>query len=130
VENDSANTHCGTSNYMAPEILAGKHYGSSVDIWSLGILIYFMLFGEQPFRSMNKENEIEKKCYKGFDLRKEIGTKKHGLDEESIGYLADFFRRVFVIEPTKRMGLNDMINHPVFRKEGLNKCQKDTLATL
>lgn len=43
---------------MAPEILAGKHYGTSVDFWSLGVLIYFMLFGEQPFRSMTKEVEI------------------------------------------------------------------------
>lgn len=58
VENDSAETHCGTTYYMAPEILAGRHYGTSVDFWSLGVLMYFMLFGEQPFRSMTKDIEI------------------------------------------------------------------------
>jgi serine/threonine protein kinase len=29
---------------MAPEILQNKPYGISVDLWSLGVVMYFMLF--------------------------------------------------------------------------------------
>jgi serine/threonine protein kinase len=36
---------CGTAEYMAPEVLLGKEYSCSVDMWSLGILIYEMLTG-------------------------------------------------------------------------------------
>jgi len=38
-------TLCGTSDYLAPEVVKGEKYGKSVDIWCLGILLYEMLFG-------------------------------------------------------------------------------------
>jgi serine/threonine protein kinase len=45
-----AKTHCGTEKYMAPEIISNSYYGISVDIWALGVLFYFMLFAEYPFK--------------------------------------------------------------------------------
>ena len=43
------NTICGTASYMAPEILKGSSYNKSVDIWSIGIILYELLFGANPF---------------------------------------------------------------------------------
>ena len=40
----------GTPYYIAPEILYKKKYGSAVDIWSLGILTYFLIDGDVPFQ--------------------------------------------------------------------------------
>lgn len=42
-------TITGTPNYMAPEILSGNGYSYSVDLWSLGILLYECLCGPTPF---------------------------------------------------------------------------------
>jgi serine/threonine protein kinase len=42
---NNANTLCGTSDYLAPEIIKGENYGKSVDIWCIGILLYEMLYG-------------------------------------------------------------------------------------
>mgnify|MGYP002361666226 FL=1 len=34
---------------MAPEIWAGASYDSKVDIWSLGVVMYYLLSGSHPF---------------------------------------------------------------------------------
>lgn len=66
LEFDSAGlvTACGTPGYVAPEILEGKPYGSSVDIWSIGVITYILLCGYPPFHDDN-HNALFKKIKRG-----------------------------------------------------------------
>jgi serine/threonine protein kinase len=40
---------CGTASYMSPEMLRGKGYGQSTDVWSLGVSAYVLVFGALPY---------------------------------------------------------------------------------
>lgn len=44
-----AETSCGSPLYMAPEILHGSAYTNKADLWSLGCVLYEMLFGTPPY---------------------------------------------------------------------------------
>ena len=56
--NDLLNTFCGSPLYMAPEILKLGEYTDKSDIWSLGIIIYEILFKEHPYPCKNQQDLI------------------------------------------------------------------------
>ena len=45
------NTVCGSPLYMAPEIMKDHEYTIKADLWSLGVILYQLLFGKAPFKS-------------------------------------------------------------------------------
>lgn len=56
---------CGTPSYMPPEMVLKKDYfGSAVDIWSIGIVLYVLLCGTFPFKGKN-DKELFAKITKG-----------------------------------------------------------------
>ena len=93
-------TLCGTPEYLAPEILLNQGHGKPVDWWTLGVLLYEMLAGIDPFSdkdSMSVYHNILKgklRFPKGFDpdakslikhllvsdLSKRYGNLKNGIN--------------------------------------------------
>ena len=100
-------TVCGTPNYVAPEILEKKNgHSYEVDIWSLGIVIYTMLFGVPPFDA-NDEKIIYKKIkmnsYKFPDsIKVENSAKK-------------LISSLLNLDPSKRPSLDSIIEHDFFK---------------
>ena len=69
LSNTITNTMNGTPLTMAPEIIEGENYTLKSDIWSLGIIIYYMLNKEYPYNGKEK-NQILKEIESNKELKK------------------------------------------------------------
>eukprot|EP00403_Amphidinium_massartii_P036275 CAMPEP_0178445748 /NCGR_PEP_ID=MMETSP0689_2-20121128/40365_1 /TAXON_ID=160604 /ORGANISM="Amphidinium massartii, Strain CS-259" /LENGTH=818 /DNA_ID=CAMNT_0020070385 /DNA_START=98 /DNA_END=2550 /DNA_ORIENTATION=+ len=46
---EGRSTFCGTPCMLAPEMIVGRKYNHSIDVWALGVLLFEMLAGHSPF---------------------------------------------------------------------------------
>jgi serine/threonine protein kinase len=51
---------CGTTDYMAPEMLNEDPCSYPLDVWAFGVMIYDLLCGETPFQSKTRQETYEK----------------------------------------------------------------------
>ena len=97
--------YCGTFIYMAPEQIERKSYYLSVDIWSIGILMYMLLNkGEHPF-------------YHNGDTKEEFINNLKSIKKlkckNKISYMGlNLLKKLLEPDPLKRYKANDALKHP------------------
>ncbi len=52
--------YCGTPGYVAPEILKSEHYGTSIDMFSTGVILFSLLSGRACFQGKNNKIVLKK----------------------------------------------------------------------
>lgn len=52
-ENEMQQGLVGDFRFRAPEVILGEAYGRKADVWSLGVIIFYILAGELPFNQSN-----------------------------------------------------------------------------
>ena len=97
---------CGTPAYIAPEILKDKGYrGFGVDIWSLGVCLYALLYGTVPFKANNMS-----------ELHQLILKAKYSLKNEKAEITDDaksLIKALLEPEPSKRITMEQIKQHPL-----------------
>ena len=97
-------TLCGSPLYAAPEVLTGKGYKPRpVDIWSAGIVLYFMLSGRLPFQA-----DTDEELYKKIIDAKITNIK--GISKEG----NDLVKQILNPNPRKRISIFKIKSHPWF----------------
>ncbi|KAI0479206.1 kinase-like domain-containing protein [Xylariaceae sp. FL0804] len=100
------NSFVGTEEYIAPEVIKGSGHTSAVDWWTLGILIYEMLFGTTPFKGKNRNQTF------AHILREEIPFPEHSGSPQ-------ISKKLLIKDETRRLGAragaSDIKAHPFFR---------------
>jgi 5'-AMP-activated protein kinase catalytic alpha subunit len=62
-------TTCGTINYLAPEVIKNAGYdGVLADIWSCGVILYFMLTSTLPFEDKSVHKLLDKIVLSDFEF--------------------------------------------------------------
>ena len=92
-----------------PEILKGKEYDMKSDIWSLGILIYFLIKGNYPFNE-KRDMVILREIDKGIDLNI---SKDNDLN--------DLLKNTLEKDVEKRFSWNEFFNHQFLKKKFIDK---------
>ena len=54
LKDDIRKTYCGTPEYFSPEMILGTSQDTKLDIWSVGVLMYELLYGYSPFKASSK----------------------------------------------------------------------------
>ncbi|CAF1230696.1 unnamed protein product [Rotaria sp. Silwood1] len=114
-------TVCGTPTYVAPEILAETGYGIEVDCWATGIILYILLCGYPPFKTVDRNQE---------ELFQMIQRGKFTYDPEYWDPISqsakDLINHLLVVDQQKRLRADEILLHPWIMSTGHTKPMGDT----
>ena len=103
--NEKSTNRCGTLTFAAPELLLDRPYSKSVDIWSIGIVTFFLLCGYLPFDDKNSE-EVIRQIVEDPTPFKESVWKYISVEAK------DFVAGLLEKNPKKRLNIEQGLEHP------------------
>jgi len=113
IANFRTNSFVGTEEYIAPEVIKGSGHTSAVDWWTLGILIYEMLYGTTPFKGKNRNATFAN------ILREDIPFPDHAGAPQISNLCKSLIRKLLIKDENRRLGAragaSDIKSHPFFR---------------
>jgi aurora kinase len=102
--NNRRQTMCGTLDYLPPEMLkpgsTDNFYDEKVDLWSLGVLMYEFLVGEAPFEDTP------------IMTQRRIARGEMTVPPFVSVEAKDLIKRLLVLDPAKRIQLEEVLKHP------------------
>ena len=120
---EKASDGFGTINFVAPEVLSRTPYNKSIDIWSIGVILYYVLSGRLPFDDPSDNDEVIAK----YTVFKEVEFPKQFWGKRS-SEVIDLISKCLIKKPEKRITIEGVLNHEWFNilnKKGRNSNASD-----
>ena len=93
------NSICGSPKYIAPELFIYKNYSRKSDIWSLGIILYEILFKSHPYKNITAQE------YTDFVFTNETITPQSNI--------YTVIENMLIVNESKRMNWSDLLDYTV-----------------
>ena len=104
---DYLKTNCGSPHYAAPEIFATNGYrGRPIDIWAIGITLFFMLTSKKPFNGSSVP-----------EIRASVNSGVYTLPENLTPSCKILIDGILTADPEKRFTMKDIIDSEWLKKE-------------
>ena len=119
----------GTTEYMAPEV--GEEddddedvpYNEKCDIWSIGVITYFLLAGNPPFDAKTESQIIER-----------VKNADYNFDDPIWNSISDnakdFIRTLLTLDPNERPSAEEALKSPWLRQNSFQLDQNDGKALI
>ncbi|KAF7457666.1 serine/threonine-protein kinase CBK1 [Cryptosporidium felis] len=112
-----SNFHAGTPDYMAPEIHRGEPYSLCVDLWSVGIILFEMLFGGPPLSDPGQNSLITRNKVMNWGKYFFLPSEHHKYSSDAMDLICSL-----VCEPSQRIkSAKDAMKHPFFKGVDFSK---------
>lgn len=106
-DGELAKTVCGSPLYMAPEVLNRRNYTDKADLWSVGVILFRLIFNTMPFNGLNE-----------MDLRDNLNHKPVPIpqgDPRLTPELLDLLTGLLQKDPFLRIDWEEFFMHPFLR---------------
>lgn len=105
--NQKLSMKVGTPYYIAPEVLKTS-YNNKCDIWSLGVIMYILLFGSPPFDGPDDQSILKK-----------VKIGKYSMEESEWSHISsggkDLIKRMLTYNPDERISAEEALKHEWFQ---------------
>ncbi|KAJ1847252.1 hypothetical protein H4S02_004391 [Coemansia sp. RSA 2611] len=100
-------TFCGSPFYAAPEMVNGiKYTGPEVDVWSMGVILFFMLCGRTPFEGASIKVIYDKISRGNFSLPPFLSKDAQHL-----------LQQILTVDPRMRISMKGIVEHPWLNRD-------------
>ena len=119
-ENETTNEPYGTLSYKAPELILHKYYNFKVDVWSIGITIYYIVYKALPFEDGNRE-DIKKAIINSpvpyyannllvdaFYFKNFTGNKNNNIKNRKPSIIYSILKDCLIKNPKERYSIEDL----------------------
>ena len=105
---------CGSPGYVAPEILRRGFYGVEADLFSCGVLLYFLLSGQLPFQGSCLDEVLAKnrECRINFHAQQWTGVSRQAIELVLLLTNPNPLQRINTVQALQHAWFQDLSSSP------------------